>query len=194
MREAVEGFLGTVPMPEGAVACLPPGVLHSLQHGVKVIEFQTPNYERLIGMFAQKVLTQPHWDSDAAIRRMDKAVYTPPAPEPMLRKEGWALERIVGFPQFQVQRLLLTGGAAWTSATTGGANYQLLLGVQGSGRIEVPERGPVALGKETALLLPATLGAFTIRAGGGGLTCLLTLPAEAHPPADATSQPSRARP
>ncbi len=179
LRRAVEEFLGTTPMPEGAVACLPPGVLHSLQHGVKVIEFQTPTYERLIAMFAQKVLTQSNWDSESAVQRMEKAVYTPAAPELLERKEGWTLERIVHFPEFQVQRLTLSSGATRSSATTGGANYQLVMGVAGAGAIEVSGRGPTPIEKETALLLPATLGAFKLKAGMGGLTCLLTLPGTA---------------
>jgi len=183
LRGIVEEFLGTTPMPEGAVACLPPGVLHSLQHGVKVIEFQTPTYERLIAMFAQKVLTQPHWDSEAAIRRMDKAPYTPPAPELLEQGAGWKLERIVRFPEFQVQRLALAPGGVRTSATAGGANYQLAMGVVGAGTIKVSGRGPTPVEKETALLLPATLGAYAIEAGVGGLTCLLTLPEEAAAPA-----------
>lgn len=176
LRAAVEAFLGAVPMPEGAVACLPPGVLHSLQHGVKVIEFQTPTYERLIAMFAQKVLTQGHWDSEAAVSRMEKAVYTPPPPEPLEHKPGWSLERIVHFPEFQVLRLALSPAAARPFTASEGAPYRLLMGVMGRGMLEVPGRGTTAIGKETALLVPATLAGFTLRAGPAGLTCLMTLP------------------
>ncbi len=178
LRAAVEDYLGTTPMPEGAVACLPPGMLHSLQHGVKVIEFQTPTYERLIAMFAQKVLTQRHWNSEAAVKLMHKAAYSPPQPEQLEREPGWTLERIVAFPEFEVQRLALGPGAVRPSATTGGAQYQLLLGVLGAGTVDVPGRGPTPIGKETVLLLPATLGAFKVRADGEGLTCLVMLPAE----------------
>jgi hypothetical protein len=178
LRAVVESFLGSTPMPEGAVACLPPGVLHSLQHGVKVIEFQTPTYERLIAMFAQKVLTQKHWDSEAAIRRMEKSVYTPPAPERLESEPGWALERIVQFPDFQVQRLALAPEASRPARTAGGAQYQLLMGVVGSGTLEIPGHGNTPVGKETALLVPATLGAYNVKAGPDGLTCLITLPGE----------------
>jgi hypothetical protein len=179
LRAEVEAFLGSLPMPEGAVACLPPGVLHSLQHGVKVIEFQTPTYERLIAMFAQKVLTQKHWDTEAAVRRMEKAVYAPPAPEPLDREPGAVLERIVRFPEFQVQRLALAPGAARAFATAGGEEYRLLVGVTGQGTFEVPGRSITALGKETALLVPATLGGYKVTAGPTGLTCLITLPGSA---------------
>jgi hypothetical protein len=176
LRQAVESFLGSTPMPDGAVACLPPGVLHSLQHGVKVIEFQTPTYERLIAMFAQKVLTQKHWDSEQAVARMQKSVYTPPAPEPIEQQPGWVLERIVQFPGFQVQRLSLEPGASRSATTTGGSNYQLLIGVLGEGSLDVPGRGATPIAKETALLLPAALGAYKLTAGAHGMTCLVTLP------------------
>ena len=178
LRAAVEDFLGTTPMPEGAVACLPPGTLHSLQHGVKVVEFQTPTYERLIAMFAQKVLTQRHWNTEAAVQLMHKAAYSPPRPEPLEQGPGRSLERIVAFPEFEVQRLTLGPGAARPSGTAGGAQYQLLIGVQGTGTMDVPGRGPTPIGKETVLLLPATLGTFKVRAEGEGLTCLVTLPTE----------------
>jgi hypothetical protein len=178
LRAAVEDYLGTTPMPEGAVACLPPGMLHSLQHGVKVVEFQTPTYERLIAMFAQKVLTQRHWNTEAAVKLMHKAQYTPPRPELLEQGPGRTLERIVGFPEFEVQRLTLGPGAARPSGTAGGAQYQLLIGVQGAGTMNVPGRGPTPIGKETVLLLPATLGAFKVSAAAEGLTCLVTLPTE----------------
>jgi len=178
LRTAVEDYLGTTQMPEGAVACLPPGTLHSLQHGVKVIEFQTPTYERLIAMFAQKVLTQRHWNSEAAVKLMHKAEYTPPQAESLERQPGWTLERIVAFPEFQVQRLTLGAGAVRPSTTAGGAQYQLLIGMLGAGTMDVPGRGAFPIGKETVLLLPSTMGELNMRAGGEGLTCLVTLPAE----------------
>ena len=183
LRAKVESFLGMTPMPEGAVACLPPGVLHSLQHGVKVIEFQTPTYERLIAMFSQKVLTQKHWDSEAAVRRMEKAVYIPPSPEPLETGKGLALERIVRFPEFEVQRLALGAGMVRDAATAGGAQYQLVMGVTGEGALEVPGHGITRIRKETALLIPATLGAYRLSAGSTGLTCLITLPGDASGPA-----------
>ena len=48
----------------------PTWVPHSLQHEVRVVEFQTPTYERFIISFEQKVLTQKNWDSEYAIKRL----------------------------------------------------------------------------------------------------------------------------
>ena len=66
-RMNLERFTSLVTVAPGDVIDVPPWVPHSLQHGVRVVEFQTPTYERLIIAFAQQVRTQDHWDSEAAI-------------------------------------------------------------------------------------------------------------------------------
>ncbi|HEX7927042.1 MAG TPA: hypothetical protein VF678_05575 [bacterium] len=176
-RAAVESFLGHMDMPVGAVACLRPGVLHSLQHGVKVIEFQTPTYERLIAMFAQKVLTQPHWDVDAAVARMEKDTFTQPPLDVLQRTETSLLERVVTFPEFTVTRLTLQPGAAHETATAGNGAYQLLVGVKGGGAVRSPDGRSWALKSDLAYLIPATLGRFSITATGSEpLVLLVTTP------------------
>ncbi len=180
-REAVEAFLGHLEMPPGAVACLHPGVLHSLQHGVKVIEFQTPTYERLIAMFAQKVLTQAHWDSEQAVARMEKGPFNQPPLQVLERNDGLMVERVVDFPEFEVRRITVPPGATHASVTQGEGAYQLLIGVDGAGEITLPDGRTWALKKEAAYLLPATLGAFAVRAlDGAPLQWLVASP---HPPA-----------
>lgn len=168
-RREAEAFLGEVAMPEGAVACLRPRVLHSLQHGVKVIEFQTPTYERLIAMFAQKVLTQDHWDIDAAVALMEKTPFTQPPLRTIQQTETARVERVVEFPDFIVDRLILQPGAAYPSATAGDGAYQLLVGTRGNGAIALPGGQSPALRKEAAYLMPATLGAYTVQADTGGV-------------------------
>jgi hypothetical protein len=190
LRLAVEAFLGNVPMGPGDVACLAPGVLHSLQHGVKVIEFQTPTYERLIAMFTQKVLTQPHWDTGEAIARMDKAAYTRTAPEPVHSAAGLTVERIVNFPGFQVFRHRLAPGATHPAAHRDGA-YRVLIGIGGTGELMLPGGKTFELARETAYLLPAALGDYSVRAGAvGELTWLVTAP---NVPAAASPKAARAR-
>jgi hypothetical protein len=49
---------------------IPLHVPHALQHGVRVVEFQTPAYERKIISFGQKVLTQKGWDVERALQLM----------------------------------------------------------------------------------------------------------------------------
>jgi hypothetical protein len=177
LRAAVERFLGHVPLRQGDVATLPPGVLHSLQHGVKVIEFQTPTYERLIAMFAQKVLTQPHWDVQEAIALMDKAPYDPPAPKELQREEGLLVERIVDFPQFVVDRVALELNRTEQGKTRGNNQYQLLVVTQGKGELILPDHRTFTLEPEGAHLLPASLGAYAVNAiAAQGVTYLRCTP------------------
>ncbi|HKI97945.1 MAG TPA: hypothetical protein VKB51_05675 [bacterium] len=185
-RAAVERFLGKVPLHEGSVVTLPPGVLHSLQHGVKVIEFQTPTYERLIAMFAQKVLTQPHWDVQDAVALMEKAPYEAPAPEVLTTEEGLAIERIVDFPQFVVDRVMLEQDRVLPAQTEGNNQYQLTVVTQGKGELALPDGRTYPLEPEVAYLLPAAMGAFSVKAiAAQGLTylrCSPRLEANKEPP------------
>ena len=70
LRTAMESFTASVPLRVGDVVQVGTGIPHSLQHGVRVFEFQTPTYERNIISFNQKVLTQDHWDSSYAINTL----------------------------------------------------------------------------------------------------------------------------
>ena len=177
LREEVDGFLGRHPVREGDLVCLPPGVLHSLQHGVKVVEFQTPTFERLIAMFAQQVVTQPHWDTARAVAWMDKAPYVAPAPVPLESEGAVEREQVVDFPQFGVVRVRIPAGQALSGSCARGGAYRLLFVTAGEGRIALPDGSEFPLRKEDALLLPAWMGDFTVLASAtGGLTVLLADP------------------
>ncbi|BBM88773.1 hypothetical protein COTS27_00458 [Spirochaetota bacterium] len=71
-RAEMESFSALIPVAVGDTIVIPPGVPHSLQHGVRAVEFQTPHYERLIISFIQKTLTQANWDTDAAFALFDE--------------------------------------------------------------------------------------------------------------------------
>lgn len=149
LRQAMERFTGMQPLRLGDVVKVPCLVPHSLQHGVRTVEFQTPVYERLILSFAQKVLTQADWDTEAAaaLLRMD-----PPPPEPFAvtgRGAGWVEERIVEFGDFEVRRATLEPGAALPLAC--GGTYALLVAV-GAGL----ELASMPLPGDAAVLLPAS--------------------------------------
>lgn len=179
LRSEVEAFIGSFPMRKGDVACLPPGVLHSLQHGVKVVEFQTPTYERLIAMFAQKVVTQSHWDTKKALRRMHKEPYDPPSTTALLSdQEGVRMDRVVDFPQFHVLRTRLAPGTeVHPPAPPGDPTYRLLFTTQGSGRLVLPNELEVPLAAGEACLLPAVMEGAVIHAGyRQGLTYLMGHP------------------
>lgn len=112
LRTAMYGFTALKPLRVGDVVKVPTLTPHSLQHGVRTVEFQTPVYERLIVAFAQKVLTQDHWDTARAIELMELEA-PPSAPfETLYNAAGASVERIVDFADFEVHRCTLVPGAA----------------------------------------------------------------------------------
>lgn len=99
----------------GDVIEVPPGIPHSLQNGVRVVEFQTPTYERLIVAFNQKVQTQNHWDTEEALQfaqRLTSVELTNARPIVAQGAVGEtvALDCIVDFPGFRVKRATLARG------------------------------------------------------------------------------------
>ena len=100
-RAAMESFTHMRPLSVGEVVQVPTWTPHALQHGVRVVEFQTPTYERFIVSFAQKVLTQSHWDSVHAVQRMH---IDSPATEKFTHIAD-GIERIAEFSDFNVWRV-----------------------------------------------------------------------------------------
>jgi hypothetical protein len=107
-RRAMEAFTSVRPLVVGEVLAVPTWVPHSLQHGVRVVEFQTPTYERFIVSFAQRVLTQEHWDSDHAIANLNLDIPDDPA----LTEVAPGIKQIVAFKDFSVWRIELAPGTA----------------------------------------------------------------------------------
>ena len=91
-------FTDERPLAVGDVIAVPVWIPHSLQPGVRVVEFQTPTYERFILSSSQEVLTQSGWDSAHAVAnmRLDTPVDAPPEPV------GDRIQRIVRFDEFGV--------------------------------------------------------------------------------------------
>lgn len=146
LREEMNSFTALKQLSVGDVVKVPLNFPHSLQHGVRTVEFQTPVYERRILSFAQKVLTQSHWDSEYAIARME--MDEPRSEIDVLCSGTWGREeRIVSFPDFEVRRLALAPGAQFSIAHP---RYALAMGILGQ-----PQVGGVTLHPETAVLLPA---------------------------------------
>ncbi|MFV2091307.1 MAG: hypothetical protein ACC642_11665, partial [Pseudomonadales bacterium] len=105
-REQTVAFTDYRALRTGDVVTVPAWVPHSLQHGVQVVEFQTPSYERHIISFAQQVTTQDHWDSATAIARMHLDAPLESDPESIAP----GIEKIVNFPEFGVWRVALSPG------------------------------------------------------------------------------------
>lgn len=149
-RAAMQRFLHVHPLRVGDVLAIPPRVPHALLPGVRVVEFQSPVYERRILAFGQKVLTQPHWDTDAAIAGME--LDAPMIGTQLLQDDGTVrVERIVAFTEFTVLRIQLAPNrgmreaASWQPPRT---DYALCIAV--SGRTHIGEQ---AILREQAWLL-----------------------------------------
>lgn len=165
-RQAMERFTATRPLGVGDVVAVEPLTPHSLLHGVRTVEFQTPVYERKILAFAQKVLTQRGWDSDEAVAMMR---IEPPPVSPPVRLCGDAeavLERLARFDTFDVERLHLERGGRFE--LDGGGRYLLLLAVDGA-----IECGSTALAPEEACLVPAQLGGTEVVNDAGRASAVL---------------------
>ncbi len=164
-RAAMEAFTASVPLQVGDVVTVPPWTPHALQHGVRVVEFQTPTYERRIISFAQKVLTQGHWDSEEAIARMS---LDPPLP-PSFETVAPGVERIAAFDDFGVWRAALDPHRS--TALPANAPYALCMPIGGAAQI-----GGLRLDSEQACLAPrASLQRNGLR-GARGTTCMLAAP------------------
>jgi hypothetical protein len=108
-RAAMDAFTELRPLSVGDVVVVPAWLPHSLLHGVRVIEFQTPSYERYILSFAQKVLTQDRWDTETAVPRM--RLEPPAAPAFDIVADG--AECIVAFDDFRVWRVTIAPGGCF---------------------------------------------------------------------------------
>ncbi len=147
LRREMDMFTHMRPLQLGDVVKVPLLTPHSLQHGVRTIEFQTPVYERKIMSFAQRVLTQDHWDTEEAVAQMTLTQPTPEQFERLQQSPGLLVERIVDFDDFEVQRVCLADGRALDALNI--EDYALVIVVDG--QLRVADR---VYGSEQALLLP----------------------------------------
>jgi hypothetical protein len=171
LRMAMEAYSLFKPLRVGDVVKVPCFTPHSLQHGVRTVEFQTPVYERKILSFAQKVLTQGHWDTDDAVSLMQLQV-AEEAPFSVVRRSASVLvECIVDFDDFKVQRWRLQPNSSDELALDGGA-YALVMVVDGAVQV-----GGVRLQAEQACLVTQALGSVLIgNASEWVITVLVAFP------------------
>ncbi len=158
-RAEMNRFTAVKPLEVGDVVKVPCFTPHALQHGVRTVEFQTPVYERKILAFAQKVLTQAHWDTRDAVSLMNLET---PAEEPLEvveKSDGHQLEKVVQFDDFEVFRLRLSAGSEWDYPVA--EDYGLLMKISGS----LTSAG-VVLNDEQAQFLPARRQPLTLANSG----------------------------
>jgi hypothetical protein len=170
LRENMERFSAIKSLRVGDVVKVPLYMPHSLQHGVRTIEFQTPVYERMILSFAQKVLTQSHWDTARAIDLIDIGKPKDEPFEQLSRVDGVVVERIVDFDDFEVRRVVVASCHNFVHRL--GERYWLAVGVDGE-----LIAGGGKLKNESALFLPRLLDAVCFRNNGlTNATLLLATP------------------
>ena len=105
LQKKLDQLTGWIDLTVGDVVKVQRTVPHSLQYGITVIEFQTPVYERFIITFNQKVLTQDHWDVEAAFDIMTIEEPTPQTLKKIAENDSVLLEEAVCFESFDVIRV-----------------------------------------------------------------------------------------
>lgn len=148
LREKMNAFTRVLPLKVGDVVQVPCYTPHSLLHGVRTVEFQTPVYERKILAFAQKVLTQPHWDTDDALKNVLLDACIPPLDEGREMADGLLCQQIVDFDDFTVWRLMALKTCFMPLGKL--SSYRIIMAVTGG--VSLPGR---ILSAEQAVLLPA---------------------------------------
>ncbi len=142
-RTEMESFTSIRDLRIGDVIRVPTWTPHSLQHGVRVVEFQTQTYERFIISFAQQVLTQDHWDSEHAIANM--TIQSPPVET--FEQVSPGTQRIARFEDFNVWRVDLD--AAGPVQLPADLPYAVCMCIEGTDSI-----GALELQPEQACLIP----------------------------------------
>ena len=175
LGEIASGFVGDLPVKVGDIISFPVFQIHSLRHGIKVVEFQTPHYERLILMFAQKVVTQNHWDTEVAISKMETKVYHPPKLVCIHNSEYLNVERFTDFPQFNFDRICLAPNNSYEDQLDG--RYQLLIIINGRAAVVTQSGNSIKIMKEESLFLPVAMKSILIEnIGENQMICLKATP------------------
>ena len=149
-RTELNSFTGLRSLRVGDVLKIPCFTPHSLLHGVRTIEFQTPVYERMILSFGQKVLTQQHWDTHEAMQLVNCDPQQSEHNHSLLDTAQLSIDVVVNYEQFTVHRYTLQAGVKQLLEPS--EDYRLLISITGNVQIN---RQPLAA--EQACLLPANM-------------------------------------
>jgi hypothetical protein len=169
-RAGMDAFTSVCELRPGDVVQVPTQFPHALQHGVRVIELQTPVYERRILSFAQATPTQSHWDTEAAVERMRLDAPALATIENLLETPSVRIECIARFADFEAHRIRLAPNARFRLEAAG--TYRLCIATAGA----VTVNG-LRLDAEAACLLPGTLPTVELQdATGTGAACVLAVP------------------
>lgn len=175
----VRSWFGVRQVAVGDVIEVPPFVPHSLQNGVRVVEFQTPTYERLILAFNQQVQTQKHWDTSDALHFAQRKTLRELLADSASRaasmteqNKGW--ECIVDFPGFRVLRNTLQAGALLDIPESKRQREALVFVVKGTVQLNSASgHKPLTLGAEEAAFIPAQNALLNLSHQGTGPAVVL---------------------
>lgn len=181
-RRAMDAFTNMQPITVGDVIKVPQFTPHALQHGVRTVEFQTPVYERKILSFAQKVLTQSHWDTEAVLAQLNLEAPEQPSFQKLTATEDCLIERVVSFDNFEVQRVNLNPHSCYSLNETD--SYRILMIISGSVKLisgsfegnttELTDTQTYHPGQSVLLSAATPLGKW--RAGESGAILLVAAP------------------
>jgi mannose-6-phosphate isomerase len=155
----IERFLNWIPVAAGDALLIPPGTLHTLGEGVTICEIQqnsdlTYRFFDFGRLDASGNPRELHVDQGAAVVRSDAPrdkLTLQAIPDPLFERS-----LVASCPYFETEKL------AWTSSVqyqTNGERFELLMFVEGSGRI-----GPDSYRPGDCYLIPASADSFGIQA------------------------------
>jgi hypothetical protein len=165
-RAKMDEFTQMHSLAVGDVVRVPPLTPHSLQHGVRVVEFQTPHYERYILSFAQKVLTQPHWDTTEALDKVDWESAFDCRLETIAECEQYRIDQVADFDAFEVHRIRLNAGCNHRLQLD---TYAIVMAIEAAVTV-----GGMTLQPEEACLVPASMESVELSAPPS-VDCLMLL-------------------
>ena len=145
LRKEMNRFTKLHEVKIGDAIKVEPYIPHSLQHGVRVVEFQTPHYERYIISFGQKVITQDHWDTKAALMKAEISEAKIEQP----KKLDAFQDMVADFQEFNVTRVVLPSGSELKIEEKG---YCLIMGISGETKL-----GSNRVIKEKSYFVPPTV-------------------------------------
>lgn len=156
-RDQMLSFINLTALRRGDVIVVPSGVPHSLQPGLRVLEFQTPSYERQIIYASQPVLTQAGWDSARAIAQM--SLEPPAAPLPATHPDPV----VASFEEFGVHRISISASASADQPMPEGLPYAVCIATDNDITINCA-RGTLKLAEGEAAFIPGSAQRVTFNA------------------------------
>jgi len=173
LKDIMYDFTALKHLKVGDVIHVHPYFPHSLQHGVRVIEFQTAHYERYILSFTQKVLTQNHWDTKTALEKVQTNLPTIETLKIIENTAGVLFESIADFEEFSAYRLSLQKNASYVSNTNA---YTIVIGVKGECLVEDSLGNAIHVRAEESFLIPPLTKEISIKGRTDNSVLLLAVP------------------